>query len=139
MSVTSWFRQTRVRLAIAYSGIFSIVALVAAVVLALAIARVEYGAIDDSLGSEASSIQSTLSSGGTLPGGNNAHDPLGQASGVGVGAYVFDSRARLLDSAGGHGPPPTALIPAVREAASAGAAVLETLTGDGVAHRMRAI
>ena len=133
-----WFRQTRVRLALAYSGIFSIVAIVAAGVLWTAIARLEYSAIDDSLASESRSIQSTLSSGGALPGSSNDHQVAGHADGsVGVAAFLFDSTGALVDRSG-SGATGGALVPAALQAATSSSPVLVTETIDDVPQRVRA-
>ncbi|HEV1997926.1 MAG TPA: ATP-binding protein, partial [Candidatus Dormibacteraeota bacterium] len=135
--MTAWFGTTRVRLAIAYSGIFSVVALVAAGALSLAIARIEYAAIDDSLASEARSVQATLVAGGTLPGSNSARDASAQGRGVGIAAVVFDSHTGVLDTSG-QGPAAGALAPTARRAASSGSTILETQSMDRVMQRIRA-
>lgn len=135
----AWFRQTGVRLALAYSGIFSLVALLAAGALWLVIASVEYSGIDDSLASEARALQPTVASdnGHALSGLGAPGDTSGTAGGVGIAAFLFDRDANLLDRTG-QGPPATDLISIVQRTASSGSAVLQTETVDGIPQRIRA-
>ena len=135
--MTAWLRQTRVRLALAYSGIFSVVALVATLALSVAIATIEYSAIDDSLASEARSVQAAITSGGALPGGASAGDTSSGNQSVGVGSYIFDTGGRLLDRAG-QGPRADALGDIAHREAASGAPLLETSNIDGVPQRLRA-
>jgi len=133
--VTAWFRRTRVRLALAYSGIFGMVALAAAVVLALAIARIEYAAIDDSLASEARSVQTSLAGGGRLPARNAAPDASAQGA-VGIAVLLFDDHGGLLEGAG-DSPVVDALRPVASAAAASSTPVIRTLRIEGVVQRVR--
>ncbi|GAC1334387.1 MAG: ATP-binding protein [Candidatus Dormibacteria bacterium] len=128
-----WLRRTRVRLALAYSGMFTVILLAGAAALWLTIAAVEYSAIDESLHSESNALESVVSAGNglALRGSTNPAPTVG-----GVVSYLFDSQARLLDSVG-HGVPGGSLAPVARRAAASGQ-VLETATVNGVAERVRA-
>lgn len=134
-----WFRQTGVRLALAYSGMFSLVLLLAAGALWLVIASVEYSGVDDSLASEARALQPTVASdnGHALSGLGAPGDASGTAGGVGIAAFLFDRDANLLDRTG-QGPAAADLISIVQRAASSGTPVLQTETVDGIPQRIRA-
>jgi heavy metal sensor kinase len=135
--VRAWFRQTGVRLALAYSGIFSLVALVAAGAVWLTITSVEYSGIDDSLAAEAKALQPAVASdtGHALSGLSAPGDVSGTA-GVGIAALLFDRDANLIDRTA-QGPPAADLIPVVR-AVSSGSPVLSTVRVDGIPQRIRA-
>lgn len=137
--MNAWFRQTRVRLALAYSGIFSLVALLAAGALWLAIASIEYSGIDDSLASEAGTLQSTVASGNghALRGLSAPGDVAGAVGGVGIAAYLFDRDANVLDRTT-QGPPAADLVGVVRPALAAGSPVLRTEAVEGIPERIRA-
>jgi len=135
--VSAWLRQTRVRLGLAYMGIFTVVTLVAAGTLTLVMARIEYSAIDNSLASDARSTQSSIAAGGALPGSGTAADGPGQGGGLQVATLLFDTNANLLDRSG-QGPPTSALESAVRQAAASGVPALETLNVNGEAQRVLA-
>ncbi|MFN2466394.1 MAG: ATP-binding protein [Candidatus Dormibacteria bacterium] len=136
--MTAWLRQTRVRLALAYSGLFSLVALVAALGFSLAIARAEYAAIDDSLSAASASIQGTLAAGGGLPGSGALHDASGAPGGGGIASFLFDAGGRLLESAG-QGPPASAIALIVRQAATTNSVITVTTVVGGTPQRVRAI
>jgi len=137
--VTHWWRQTRVRLTLAYSGTFSLVALVAAAALWGALATVEYGAVDDGLVTQARALEAALnaSSGLTIPGNGSAATTAGADARLGVGAFLFDGQARLLDGTrplGDRG----AMVLAVQPAFNSGSPVLKTQAIEGRNQRLRA-
>lgn len=136
--MTAWLSQTRVRLALAYSGIFSVVALIAAVALTVAVARIEYSAVDDSLAAQARSLQPAVELGNPLPGGSASQGQAGAvASTAGFTVFVFSSGGTLLDSAGG-GVPPDLVTPLVPQVLSGGAPTLATVDDAGTPQRLRA-
>ncbi len=130
-------RQTRVRLALAYAGVFSVVAVVAASALWLALARTEYSAIDDSLAGPARSVESVLVSRGSPPPAGDHTLPAQTDGGVPVGVLLFTDAGGFLDRSG---PAPSAagLAPTVRQAAASRSVVLDTETIDGQPQRVRA-
>jgi two-component system OmpR family sensor kinase len=134
--LNAWLRQTRVRLALAYSGIFGLVALVAATGSWLAIRQIENSAVDDSLAAAARPIGAALASGGSLPGGHGS-GATSSDDGAGVAAFLFDPDARLVDSTGVR-PSPGAFDSLVRQSRSTGSTLYQTQTIDGVPERLRA-
>jgi heavy metal sensor kinase len=132
--LTPWFGRTRVRLALAYSGIFSAVTLVAAVALTLAIARIEYSSVDDSLSAQARSLEPTVAAGNSLPGSNGIGAP--ETAGGPV-SFVFEGTGQLVDSVG-QGPSPDALLRLVRQVIESGRATFATIDVNGVPERVRA-
>jgi heavy metal sensor kinase len=116
---------------------FSLVAVVAAGTVWLAIARVEYSAIDDSLTTDAGLLQplAQSDSGHALSGLSAPGDTPGTAGG-GIAAFLFDQDGNLVDRT--IRGPSTADVTAVAAAARAGSPVLRTVTVDGVEQRARA-
>ena len=112
-------RQTRVRLALAYAGVFSIVAVFAAGALWLALARAEYAAIDEGLSAQAHSLVSTLASGGKL-------DALGDAA---PAAILFNREGTVLERSA-TAPLQGDLLPLVQAAADSGEVVRTQTLGD---------
>ena len=130
-------RQTRVRLTLAYAGVFSVVAVVAASALWLALARTEYSAIDDSLAGPARSVESALVSRGAPPAAGDNTLPAQTDAGVPVGVLLFNRAGTLLDRSS-PAPPAGALAPTVHRAATSSSLVLDTETIDGQPQRVRA-
>ena len=130
-------RQTRVRLAMAYAGIFTVLAVLAATALWLALARTEYSTIDDSLAAIARSVESALDARGSPPSAGDSSLPGVTDSGAPVGVLLFDHTGGLLERAG-PAPSVAALTTAVTQAADSSSAVLETQTIDGQPQRVRA-
>ena len=137
--MTAWLRTTRVRLALAYSGIFSLVALLAVGAVLLAIASFEYAGIDNSLASAAKTLQSTLgATGGQAPPTLGTPGSLpGAAGSIGISAFLFDRGGTLLDRTA-EGPSAKDLVPAVRRVAVSGSAVVMTETLAGIPERILA-
>jgi heavy metal sensor kinase len=121
----------------AYAGIFSVVAVVAASALWLALARTEYSAIDDSLAGPARSVESTLLSRGAPPAAGDNTLPAQTDGGVPVGVLLFDRAGTLLDRSG-PAPSAGALASTVHQAAASSSLVLDTETIDGQPQRVRA-
>jgi heavy metal sensor kinase len=120
----------------AYAGIFTVVAIVAASALWLALARTEYSAIDDSLAGAARSVESALISRGSSPPGGDSTLAAQTDAGLPLGVLVFNRAGSLLERSG-PAPAASALGPAARQAASS-SLVLETQTIDGQPQRVRA-
>ena len=137
--MASLLRQTRVRLAIAYSGIFSLVALVAAVAVWLAIARIVYSGIDESLVAAAQPLQSAVESGADRPlgGGSTLGAAPASLGSSAIVALLFDREGNLLDRTG-LTPAAADLASIAREAEASAAPRLTTATIDGVPQRVRA-
>jgi heavy metal sensor kinase len=130
-------RQTRVRLTLAYTGIFSVLALVAATALWLALARTEYSAIDDSLAGPARSVESALVSRGGPPAAGDSTLPAQTDGGVPIGVLLFNRAGTLLDRSS-PAPSAAALTSTVHQAAASSSPVLDTETIDGQPQRVRA-
>jgi heavy metal sensor kinase len=130
-------RQTRVRLTLAYTGIFSVLALVAATALWLALARTEYSAIDDSLAGPARSVESGLVSRGGPPAAGDSTLPPQTDGGVPIGVLLFNRAGTLLDRSS-PAPSAAALASTVHQAAASSTPVLDTETIDGQPQRVRA-
>ena len=130
-------RQTRVRLTLAYTGIFSVLALVAATALWLALARTEYSAIDDSLAGPARSVESALVSRGGPPAAGDSTLPAQTDGGVPIGVLLFNRAGTLLDRSS-PAPSAAALASTVHQAAASSSPVLDTETIDGQPQRVRA-
>ena len=132
-------RQTRARLAFAYSAIFSLFALMAAGAAWLAIASVAYSGIDDSLAAAALALAPAVSSGTdhVLSGQALPTAASGPQSGAGIVAFLFDQEATLLDRSG-QVPAAADLTAVARQAAASARPVLVSETLDGVPQRIRA-
>jgi len=128
--LSSVFRQTRVRLALAYAAIFGFVAAVAAVAVWLALAEAQYSALDESLASESRSIALVVSRGEVAG--------LAQSGGSSqFGLLLFSTDGSLVASA--WQPPPAATLqPIVQRAAASGSSVFTTQAIDGVSQRVDA-
>jgi heavy metal sensor kinase len=129
--VGSFLRRTRVRLTLAYSGVFLVVASLAATAFWLTFGHIEYRSVDSSLRSQAQSVIAGLD----LVAGRvtfNGSDtlPAATAQGIAVNALLVDPSGQVLDSSGSTPPSP---LPAglVSDISSTGREVVESVTLDG--------
>ena len=131
----AWLRQTRARLALAYTAIFSLFAVVAAGAAWLAIASVAYSGIDDSLAEAALAVQPALAAGGehVLSGQGQSPAPPGAR----VVSFLFDQDGTLLDQSG-ETPAAADVAPVARQAANSARPVLVSATLGGIPERIRA-
>jgi len=136
--VRAWSRQTRVRLAFAYSGIFGLVALFAAGATWVTVARVAYAAVDDSLVSAAQTLQVAAAAAGDHPisGQASPGSAPGTARGAGITAFLFDGDGSILDRTA-LVPSSTDLAPLLPRARASTNPSLQTANLDGVRHRVR--
>ncbi|MFN2463846.1 MAG: ATP-binding protein [Candidatus Dormibacteria bacterium] len=125
----AWLRQARVRLTLAYSVVFTIVALVGAAGLLLAVAQIELRSLDESLTSAARSIQPGIQS--------SDGQKLPKPGVEDVSAYLFDRNGGLVDTSGGAPSAGTATAVA-RRVPRDGSALRETETTNGSPERFRA-
>ncbi len=125
------------RLALAYAGIFSVVAVVAAAALWLALSRTEYSAIDDSLASSARVAESALLTLGTPPAAGDSVLPPPSNGDVPVGELVFSRTGTVLQRTG-DAPSSSALAAIAVQAIASKSSALSTQTIDGESRRILA-
>lgn len=126
-------RRTRVRLTLAYSAVFLVVAAVLAVAFWLAFQHVEYTSLDDSLAGQARSLLAglDLTNGRVTFNGNDAL-PGQSSQGIAIDAVLLDQSGAVIDRSG-TGPAPTLPATLAHDVLARGS-VAETLTvaGQGV-------
>jgi heavy metal sensor kinase len=128
-------RQTRVRLTAAVTLVFVGVAAAAAVAVWLTLSHFEYAGIDSSLTAQAQTVLAGLQDSNgriSLQGG----DPLpGQTSGgIAVGAILFDSAGKVLDTSG-SAPAAASVRPMAVAAAGSGTTTTATVATGGQEER----
>ncbi len=112
-SLRHHLRPTRIRLTLAFSGVFLVVATVAAVGFWLAFQHIEYGALDASLDSQSLALTSGLdTSGGHVTLNGNDSLPGQNSQGIAINAVLLDSSGTVLDRSGPASTPtvPTGLV-----------------------------
>ncbi|HXA41832.1 MAG TPA: ATP-binding protein [Candidatus Solibacter sp.] len=133
--MTAFLRRTRMRLALAYAGIFSVVAIVAAAALWLALSRTEYSSIDDSLAGAARGAESALVTRGTPPSAGDDVLPPPASGEIPVGELVFSRTGTVLQH-NDTAPSSSALGSIATTAASSSSPALSTQTIDGESQRI---
>jgi heavy metal sensor kinase len=136
--VRDFLRRTRVRLTVAVAGVFLAVAAIAATILWLAFANLEYRAIDTSLQGQAQSLLSGLQDANgslSLQGGESL--PGETSEGIAVGVILEDAHGKVLDRSGAA-PSAVAVAPAATAAMRTRTAVTTTVTDAGHTARVLA-
>jgi two-component system, OmpR family, heavy metal sensor histidine kinase CusS len=129
---------TRARLTLTYATVFALVAGAAAVGFYLYAARLQMGALDESLAAQAQALGSSIDSGNGQVGFQGGQPlPAESSQGIAIAALLVDSTGKVLDSSG-NAPAYGAIAAAAKQARSTDAAVYQSLTISGVADRVRA-
>jgi two-component system OmpR family sensor kinase len=136
--VTGRLRGTRARLTLSYALVFAVVASLAAIAFYASFARLETGAIDDSLSAQAQALSAGLDANNgrvTFQGGDAL--PGQTSTGIAVDALLLDANEAVLDRSG-QAPPASAMAATVRTALATDQPVVRSIEVGGVTQRVRA-
>jgi heavy metal sensor kinase len=137
--MTTFFRRTRVRLAAAYTVVFTAVAILAAAGFWLAFRNAEYTTVDDSLSAQARALVSGLDEDKngkvTFLGTDNL--PGESKQGIAISAVLVSKDGKLLDRSG-QAPNLADVMSVVRQSRASGGPVASTSKVNGLQDRVLA-
>jgi heavy metal sensor kinase len=134
--MTTFFRRTRVRLAAAYTVIFTTVAILAAAGFWFAFRNAEYTSVDGSLTAQANALLSGLDEANgriTFLGSDNL--PGETSQGIAISAVLVSADGTPIDRSG-QAPNVSDVLPLVRQSRASGQAVIATSTVNGLPERI---
>jgi heavy metal sensor kinase len=134
--VKAHFRQTRVRLAAAYTVVFTVVAIVASVAFWLAFRNAEYSSVDDTLTAQAHSLISGLDeSNGHITFQGSDGLPSETSEGIAISAVLVSGDGTVIDRSG-QAPAVSDVRAQLRESQSTGQVVSATASVNGLLQRI---
>jgi heavy metal sensor kinase len=134
--MTAFFRRTRVRLAAAYTVVFTAAAILAAGGFWLAFRNAEYTSVDDSLTAQANALLSGLDEANgriTFLGSDNL--PGETSQGIAISAILVSTDGTPIDRSG-QAPNVSDVLPMVQQSRASGRSVIATSKVNGLPERI---